>query len=88
MPFLYINQFVQANNKILKDIKAGGLKNVKSKDVRKIIMFPFIASAIFRLVSHYAKLLYGDEEERRSAMQDVYNALKGLDVGDSIPFFW
>ncbi|HAI37342.1 MAG TPA: hypothetical protein DCM40_03985, partial [Maribacter sp.] len=85
--FLYINQLVQANNRILKDIKAGGLKNVKSKDVRSVIMFPFIASALFRLVSHYAQLLYGDEEERKSAMRDVYNALKGLDVWYSIPFF-
>ena len=29
--FLYINQFVQVVDKIVKDIKAGGVKNVKPK---------------------------------------------------------
>ena len=85
--FLYINQFVQVVDKIVKDIKAGGVQNVKPKDVRKFVMFPFIGTALWKLASHYGKLLYGDDEDRRSAMGDVYDALKGLDVWYSIPLY-
>tara|TARA_R110000782_G_scaffold92529_1_gene175906 strand:+ start:1 stop:2364 length:2364 start_codon:yes stop_codon:yes gene_type:complete len=86
--FLQINKVLQAQSNIMKSIgEKGRLKNVRSKDIRALVLNYAGANVMFALAANVALLMKGDDEDKEVAMNRMKDAMYGLNLLYQIPLF-
>ena len=83
--FLYLNKVAQTSRSITRDVLKGGPKNVKSKDVKGLMIYYGVANALFTAVSNIAKIGFGDDEDEDEVLKSIKDSMKGAPLLYQIP---
>lgn len=83
--FLYLNKVAQTSRSITRDVLKGGPKNVKSKDVKGLMIYYGVANALFTAVSNIAKIGFGDDEDKDEVLKSIKDSMKGAPLLYQIP---
>ena len=83
--FLYLNKVAQTSRSITRDVLKGGPKNVKSKDVKGLMIYYGVANALFTAVSNIAKIGFGDDEDKDEVLKSIKDSMKGSPLLYQIP---
>lgn len=77
---LMVNKSIGAIHSIRRSIKQGGYKNIKSKDVRTLIVNWSISNMLFQSIAALPTLLRGDDEEYMEGLirSGIIGPLNGL----------
>jgi hypothetical protein len=80
---LMMNTASQSYTNITRSIGKG--EAPKTKDIRKLVFALGVGNALFVAASNSFKLLYGNEEDKDKAKQDIFEGLIGLNLVNQLP---
>ena len=80
---LMMNTASQSYTNITRSIGKGEVP--KTKDIRKLVFALGVGNALFVAASNSFKLLYGNEDDKDKAKQDIFEAMIGLNLINQLP---
>jgi uncharacterized protein YbjQ (UPF0145 family) len=85
--FLQMNKVAIGYTKIMRDLSnyPTTKKLPSATDLRAVALNLGIANALFVLTAYIAKYVVGDEDEEEEVMNEIYNALEGLNLLYQLP---
>ena len=81
--FLQMNKAAQGITNIMRSLKAK--KMPSSKDIRGVVLNVSLANVLFVAASNIAKLIDGDDEDRKMALKQMRDAALGLNLLYQVP---
>jgi hypothetical protein len=81
--FLQMNKAAQGTTNIMRSLKAK--KMPASKDIRAVVINVSLANVLFVAASNIAKLIDGDDEDRKMALKQIRDAALGLNLLYQVP---